>query len=117
MNARTVVTLGLIVAGLVCGCQKSVERHNSADAVKPVPPPVVSQSAPSTPPAAVPQNDPSVPPASTAFASEKTGTDATPQTAVTPSERDQKMPLPGQANDHSSPEFAKRSNEPAPTKQ
>lgn len=117
MNARTVAPLALLVAGLVCGCQKSVERHNSADAVKPMPPPTVSQSAPATPPAAVPQNDPSVPPASTAFASEKTATDATPQTAVTSTERDQKMPLPGQANDHSNPEFAKRANEPAPPKQ
>lgn len=116
MNARTFIPLALVVAVVAAGCQKSVERHNSSDAVKPAPPPTVSQSAPSTPPEAVPKNDPSLPSASAAFTSQKTATDASPETAVTATERDKAMPLPGQANDHSNPEFAKRAGEPAPPK-
>ena len=57
--------------------------------------------------------DPSVPPAEAAQAPKSN--DGLPaseaQADVTPREKDRQMPLPGQANDHSTPDFAKRGND------
>jgi hypothetical protein len=38
------------------------------------------------------------------------------ETAVTRKERDEEMPLPGQANDHSTPGFAKKGDDKSPSK-
>jgi hypothetical protein len=61
--------------------------------------------------------DPSLPSADAALRrTPKSATDATRDTELTPAERDKAMPLPGQANDHSNPEFAKRGDDSSPAK-
>ena len=100
----------LAMSFLLQGCEKHpVETSN------PTPPAAVS------PPAAasvssLPTVDPSLPPLQPATATPKTGTDSTRDSTLTRTERDSKMPLPGQVNDHSSPDVAKRGDSTAPAK-
>lgn len=102
--------LGIVVSCLLAGC----DRHPIESASQSLPP-TTSQSGPSAH-VAVPSGDLSLPPAESALLRPKTGTDATGDTTLTRTERDTQMPLPGQANDHSSPEFAKRGDATAPAK-
>ena len=100
----------LAVSFLLLGCEK-----HPVETTNPSPPTAVS------PPAAasvnsVPTVDTSLPPLQPAVAAPKTGTDATTGSTLTRTERDSKMPLPGQANDHSSPESTKKGDSTAPVK-
>jgi hypothetical protein len=105
MQTRTIACVALVTSALLLGCEQSRERTSSIIApTTTVNPPVVTAS------------DPSLPPADAASRSPKTGSDATRDTALTPKERDEAMPLPGQANDHSSPEFAKKGDDKSPLK-
>jgi hypothetical protein len=100
----------LVASFLVLGCEKRpVETTN------PSPPTGVSSPAPASVSSA-PTVDTSLPPLQPAVATPKTGTDSTGGSTLTRTERDSKMPLPGQANDHSSPEAAKKGDSTAPAK-
>jgi hypothetical protein len=110
MHTSRFATLVIVLSGLLLGC----EKHPVESAPKSLPPAVV-QSAPAAS-AAVPSVDPSLPPVDAATVKPKTGTDATVDSTLTQTERDTKMPLPGQVNDHSSPEVAKRGDNTAPVK-
>lgn len=110
MHAQTLATLTLITSGLLLGC----DRHPVENVSQSLPP-NVSQTAPSAH-VTVPSGDLSLPPAEAALLKPKTGTDATSDTTLTRTERDTQMPLPGQANDHSSSEFAKRGDATTPAK-
>ena len=106
---------GVALAMLAAGCQKSGEPAiNSNGAPR--------QSVPSaTPIPQMPKGDPSVPDAATAFAAQDPGdkTKATqsttamqhkaaPQETMTKTEESKAMPLPGQANDHSTTALDKK---------
>ena len=100
----------LAMSFLLLGCEK-----HPVETTNPSPPTAVS------PPAAasvnsVPTVDTSLPPLQPAVAAPKTGTDATTGSTLTRTERDSKMPLPGQVNDHSNPEPAKKGDSTAPAK-
>lgn len=110
MVKKALATLVLVATGLLAGC----DRHPVENASQ-SPPPYVSQAAPSAQ-VTVPPGDPSVPSAAAALVRPKTGTDATEDSTLTRSERDTQMPMPGQANDHSTPEFAKKGDATAPAK-
>jgi len=107
MHTQTLATLTLITSGLLLGC----DRHPVENVSQSLPP----KTAPSAH-VTVPSGDLSLPPAEAALLKPKTGTDATSDTTLTRTERDSQMPLPGQANDHSSPEFAKRGDATTPAK-
>jgi hypothetical protein len=105
------VALPMLVATFfLLGCEKHpVETTN----------PSPSTGASSPAPASVgsaPTADPSLPPLQPATAAPKTGTDATSGSTLTRTERDSKMPLPGQVNDHSTPDAAKQGDSTAPVK-
>ena len=110
MYKKTRATLVLVATGLLLGC----DRHPVENASQSTPP-YVSQAAP-TAQVAVPPGDASVPPADAALLRPNTGTDATGNSTLTRSERDTQMPMPGQANDHSTPEFAKKGDAAATAK-
>lgn len=105
MNTKAVAAFALVTIGVLYGCEKA-PLDNAAKSTLP-------DASPSAPTAqtTVPAGDPSVPPAKAALERPKSATDATPETEVTRPERDKAMPLPGQANDHSNPEFAKRGDD------
>ena len=107
MNPRGLAALALITAGALLGCEK-----DPADTGAQIAPPAAS------PPEVSPRvaTDPSLPPTEAALAKPKSATDATGDTELTRTERDKEMPLAGQANDHSNPEFAKRGDDAAPAK-
>jgi hypothetical protein len=100
----------LAMSFVLLGCEK-----HPVETANPSPPTAVS--APSAASASsVPTVDPSLPPLQPATATPKTGTDSTAGSTLTPTERDSKMPLPGQVNDHSSPEAVKKGDSTAPAK-
>jgi hypothetical protein len=110
MDAKTAAALALVVGGFLVGCEKSPTdsaAQRAASTASGYEPPA---------PVASPKGDPSVPPADAALEKPKSAPDATPDSEVTRAERDKAMPLPGQANDHSTPEFAKRGNDSSPAK-
>jgi hypothetical protein len=110
MHAKQIAILVFIASGLVLGCEKHPVENASQS-----PPAAVSQAAP---PAATasPTVDTSLPSLEAASVKPKTGTDASTGSTLTQTERDTKMPLPGQVNDHSSPAAAKRGNTTEPVK-
>ena len=110
MNKISLVVLALTAAVVAAGC----DRHPTQSA-SPSTPPYVSQAAPSSG-VAVPPGDPSVPAADAALARPKSATDATADSALTRTERDTKMPMPGQVNDHSTPGMAKKGDAKDPVK-
>jgi hypothetical protein len=110
MNRKSLAALYLITGSLLLGCEKP-----AVDNARQTVPPTVSQSS-STAQVTVPKGDPSVPSADAALNKPKTGTDATSDTELTRAERDKQMPLPGQANDHSTPDFAKKGDDTSPAK-
>ena len=111
MNPKTVAALALVTTGFLFGCDRP-PLQNEAKSV----PPVALPPGP-TANVMVPQGDPSLPPADAALRrTPQSATDATRDTELTPAERDKAMPLPGQANDHSNPEFAKRGDDSSPAK-
>jgi hypothetical protein len=110
MHTNRFATLVILMSGILLGCEKHPVENASQS-----PPPAIVQTAPAAP-SAVPSVDPSLPSVEAAIVKPKTGTDATVDSALTRTERDTKMPLPGQANDDSNPEFAKRGNTTAPAK-
>jgi len=91
-------------AAALVACERSAEMPRTS--MTQVAPAATAPTEAPTPPA----GDASVPPADAAPAP-KSG-DGLPATAgksdVTSREKDQRMPLPGQANDHSTPDFEKR---------
>jgi len=110
MQTNRFATLVIVLSGLLVGCEK-----HPVESAPQSPPPANMQTAPAAS-ASVPSVDPSLPPVDSATLKPKTGTDATVDSTLTQTERDSKMPLPGQANDHSSPEAAKRGDNTAPAK-
>jgi hypothetical protein len=110
MNPKTVAALALVTTGFLFGCDRP-PLQNEAKSVPPValpPGPTANDGA---------AGDPSLLPAEAALRRmPKSATDANPDTELTPAERDKAMPLPGQANDHSNPEFAKRGDDSSPAK-
>ena len=103
MHSNRFATLVIVLSGLLLGCEKHPVENTSQS-----PPPAIVQTAPTV--------DPSLPPLDAASVKPKTGTDANVDSTLTQTERDSKMPLPGQANDHSNPEPAKRGDNTAPAK-
>jgi hypothetical protein len=100
----------LAMSFLLLGCEKHpVETANPSPPTAVSPPPAASVSS-------APTVDPSLPPLQPATAAPRTRTDSTPDSTLTRTERDSKMPLPGQVNDHSSPEAAKKGDSTAPAK-
>jgi hypothetical protein len=100
----------LAMSFLLLGCEKHpVETTNPSPPAAVSPPPAASVSS-------APTVDTSLPPLQPAVAAPKTGTDSTTGSTLTRTERDAKMPLPGQVNDHSSPEAAKKGDSTAPAK-
>ena len=110
MYTRTLAALVIAMSGLLQGCDR-----NPADTRSQSLPPNVVQAAPDAR-VALPAGDPSLPSAEASLLKPKTGTDGTGDSTLTRKERDTQMPLPGQANDHSSPEFAKRGDATTPAK-
>ena len=110
MYKKALATFVLVASGPLVGC----DRHPVENASQSTPP-YVSQAGPSAQ-ITVPPGDPSVPSATAALVRPKTGTDATDDSTLTRKERDTQMPMPGQANDHSTPEFAKKGDATAPAK-
>lgn len=110
MHTTTSAMLVLALSGLLVGCDR-----NPVESVSRPPTLNATQSTPSTNVAA-PTGDPSLPPASAALLSPKAGTDVAGDSTLTRTERATQMPMPGQANDHSSPAFAKRGDASAPAK-
>jgi len=110
MHTNNIATLALVMSGLLLGCEKHPVENTAQSS-----PPAISQTAPPAT-AAAPVVDPSLPSLEAASFKPKTGTDATADSALTRTERDTKMPLPGQANDHSSPTVAKRGDTTEPVK-
>jgi hypothetical protein len=108
MHTNRWAMLVLVTSGLLLGC----EQHPVATAPQ-TPPPGISQTAPPAA-ATAPTVDTSLPSVESAIAKPKTGTDATSDSTLTRTERDSKMPLPGQVNDHSSPAPAKRGDTTTP---
>jgi hypothetical protein len=109
MDRKTLAALAVVTSSLLFGCDQRTPDKAAQTAPAP--------SAPaSSAPAAAPTDDPSLPPAEAASRKPASGPDATPDTELTRAERNKAMPLPGQANDHSSPEFAKRGDDRTPTK-
>ena len=106
------VAVPMLIATLfVLGCEK-----HPVETTNPSPPTGASSPAPSSVGSA-PTTDPSLPPLQpAAAATPKSGTDSTSGSTLTPTERDSKMPLPGQVNDHSSPEATKKGDSTAPAK-
>lgn len=101
MHTKPLIALAFIVPGLLLGCDRSQGGN-----APPSPPAGVTPTV-SSPPVAAPATTPSVtPPAA----------DATSGSALTRDERNTKMPLPGQANDHSTPAPAKRGDDKTPAK-
>jgi hypothetical protein len=110
MHTNNFAMLVLVMSGLLLGCEKppiGTAAQSSS--------PAISQTAPPAA-ATVPAVDPSLPSLEAASVKPKTGTDATADSVLTRTERDTKMPLPGQANDHSSPAVAKRGDTTEPVK-
>ena len=110
MHTNRFPMLVLVTSGLLIACEK-----HPVETAAPSSPPAISQTGPSAL-RTTPAVDPSLPPLDAASVKPKTGTDATSDSTLTRTERDTKMPLPGQANDHSNPEFAKRGNTTTPAK-
>ena len=108
MHTNRWATVVLLTSGLMLGC----EQHPVATAPQ-SPPAGASQTAPPAA-ATAPTVDTSLPSVESANAKPKTGTDATSDSTLTRTERDSKMPLPGQVNDHSSPAAAKRGDTTTP---
>jgi len=106
MQTRTITCVALLTSALLLGCEQSRERTSS----------IIAPTTTVNPAVVTAPSDPSLPPADAASRSPKTGSDATRDTALTRTERDQAMPLPGQANDHSNPEFAKKGDAKSPVK-
>jgi len=99
----------LVASFLLLGCEKHpVETTNPSPPAAVTPPAASATSAPTV--------DTSLPPLQPAIAAPKTGTDSTTGSTLTRTERDSKMPLPGQVNDHSSPVPAKQGDSTAPAK-
>jgi hypothetical protein len=96
MNARNLTGAVYLTSALLLGCDQPVEPTRST----------VAPSATADHPVAAAPAAPSVPPAELAWSTPKSSSDASKETAVTRAERDEEMR--GQANDHSTPEFAKR---------
>ena len=101
----------LAMSFLLLGCEK-----HPVETTNPSPPAAVSPpAAPSA--TSAPTVDTSLPPVQpAAVPTPKTGTDSTTGSTLTQTERDSKMPLPGQVNDHSNPEPAKKGDSTAPAK-
>ena len=100
----------LAMSFLLLGCEKHpVETTNPSPPAAVTPPAASATSAPTV--------DTSLPPLQpAAVPTPKTGTDSTTGSTLTRTERDSKMPLPGQVNDHSSPVPAKQGDSTAPAK-
>ena len=106
--SRSIFTGGAALAIMLAGCQRSDAPAVTSNGAAPQP---VTNA---TPIPQFPRGDPSVPDAATAFAAQdaadktKTMQDTTalqqkpaPQEKMTKAEESKAMPLPGQANDHS----------------
>jgi hypothetical protein len=102
MNAIASIVSIFMLSAVLPGC----EQH-PVSAPPSAPPSGVSQAAPTSRDSA-PTVDPSLPSLETAKESPKSGTDSKAGSVLTRTERDTKMPLPGQANDHSTPDIAKK---------
>jgi hypothetical protein len=109
MDRKTLAALAVVTSSLLFGCEQRTPDQAAQTAPTATPPAPTAQ-------VTAPADDPSLPPAKVATDKQPSATDATPDTELTRAERDKAMPLPGQANDHSSPEFAKRGDDPAPAK-
>ena len=110
MHMIKVVAPMLVASFLLLACEKHpVETTNPSPPAAVTPPAASATSAPTV--------DTSLPPLQPAAApTPKTGTDSTTGSTLTRTERDSKMPLPGQVNDHSSPVPAKQGDSTAPAK-
>ena len=110
MHTRQLAAFVLVTSGFLLGC----EQHPVETAPQ-SPPLGVAQTRPATN-IPTPSSDPSLPPLSAVPAASNTGSDKNADSTLTPAERSTQMPLPGQANDHSNPEAAKRGDATAPVK-
>ena len=110
MDMKTAAALALVTGSFLIGCEKPPTGGATQGATS-----AASGYEPAAPVAST-KGDPSVPPAEAALEKPKSAPDATPDSELTRRERDKAMPLPGQANDHSTPEFAKRGDDPSPAK-
>jgi hypothetical protein len=124
MSVKTYAAAAAIGALLLAGCEQRQTTTSAAE------PPMRTSAASS---ASTSTTDPSLPPAESASTSKpdqdaavtlysgtqpnpapsaQTGRDATPDSALTPVERDREMPMKGQANDYNTPDRAKEGDQP-----
>ena len=107
-NARSILFIGAVLALALTGCQKTDPTASTSNGVPP------ERVANATPIPQFPKGDPSVPDAATVFAAQDAVEKArvmqetaalqdkpAPQEPVTQAEESKAMPLPAQANDHS----------------
>lgn len=109
MPVRGLASLVLVAAVALAGCERGAVEVAAPHAA-PVPP----VAAPAQ--AAAASTDPTVPPVASVPLTPKTHSDATADTTLTVKERNTQMPLPGQANDHSTPAAAKQGDDTTPAK-
>lgn len=98
------IFIGAALAMLIAGCEKSSAPAIMSNSAPPLP---VTNAAPIP---QVPKGDPSLPDAATVFATQDTtALQKKPATSekMTKAEESKAMPLPGQANDHSTPALDK----------
>jgi hypothetical protein len=111
MHTKLLVSLVLVMPGLLLGCDRPpVEKASRT------PPTTLAQPAPPAQVTVPSGGDPLLPTAEAALLMPNRVSEAKGDTTLTRKELDTQMPLPGQANDHSSPEFAKRGDAKAPAK-
>lgn len=116
MYARTVTGIALYASALLLGCEQGREPtpHGAAPTTIAAPPAATDPTTPALPSAESALHSRTVDSDATRGSDAPKKSDATKDTALTRKERDEAMPLPGQANDHSNPEFAKRGDDKSP---
>jgi len=116
MYARIITGIALFASALLLGCEQSRDPtpHGAAPTTAAEPPAASNPTAPSLPSAESALHSRSIDSDATRGSDAPKKSDATKDTALTRKERDEAMPLPGQANDHSTPEFAKRGDDKSP---
>lgn len=108
MHVKLLVTPIVVATLLMLGCEAN-PRGNT-------PQPPSSKSSLAAPPGSGTSADVSVPPSSAASPRTDEGrSGAATGSTLTPKELNSQMPLPGEANDHSTPARAKQGDSTAPT--
>jgi hypothetical protein len=118
MYTRTITGIALYATALLLGCEQGRDPtpHGAAPTTAAEPPVASTPLTPSLPSAELALKSRSIDSDATRDSDATKESDATKDTALTRKERDEAMPLPGQANDHSNPEFAKRGDDKSSAK-